>query len=122
MGLGLSFMPLQSDNAGYDRRRDGSGSGAGSGSVTPIQTAIQLLSLRLPTRVSPSAIAPRALLQSQGSAGFGGGDPMLSLWKRLLDESGTAQPPSATPTPTRPAALPPSASSPVGALFAPAPA
>lgn len=92
MSLGVSFQPGQSGASGYGRRGGESGA-AGGGSATPLQTAIKMLSLRLPSRVSPSALAPQALLQGQGAAGIGG-DPVSQLINNLLQSSGAKPPPS----------------------------
>lgn len=87
-GIGTSFQP-GADQNGQGRR------------ATPVQEAIRLLSLRLPSRVSPSAIAPQALLQSPGGAGLSGGgmttDAVLELLRRLRMQSGAALPPQAQP-------------------------
>lgn len=116
MALGLSFQPGTNQVGFGDRQSGGTGGGTGA---PPLQTALQLLSLRLPTRVSPSAIAPQALLQSQGAAGAPGGDPVANLINKLLAASRTAVPPTAvppTPAPqaSQPAAGPGPSSVPVG--------
>lgn len=41
--------------------------------ISPLQSAIRTLSLRLPTALGPSPVAPGALLTSPGGTGFGGG-------------------------------------------------
>lgn len=72
-GLGVSFQP---------------GAMNGQQSNTPVQKAVQLLSLRLPSVIGAQGIAPQALLQSPGGAGFGGGnmspDAALELLRKLL--------------------------------------
>lgn len=74
-GLGVSFQP-----------------GADNGAQrTPVQRAVQLLSLRLPTVIGAQGISPQALLQSQGGAGIGGGmspDAAMELLRRLLGSAG----------------------------------
>lgn len=54
------------------------------------QGPARLLSLRLPQRGAPNAVAPTALLQGQGAAGApGGGLPgFLTLLQRLLNQQG----------------------------------
>lgn len=74
-GLGVSFQP----GADQGQQR------------TPVQRAVQLLSLRLPTVIGAQGISPQALLQSQGGVGFGGGmppDAALELLRRLLGSAG----------------------------------
>jgi hypothetical protein len=85
---GLSFQP-------------GTDSGTGQGSepaTSPLQSAVKLLSLRLPSVVGAQALAPDALLRSSGSAGLGDGgspDAMLELLRKLLMQSQAAMPPTA---------------------------
>lgn len=66
-------------------------------SQTPVQQAIQLLSLRLPTQAGPSAIAPQGLLNGAGGMGLGQGgqtpESALMLLQRLLQQSQAAAPP-----------------------------
>lgn len=65
--LGTSFQP------GVDSGASGpNGERQHGPRATPIQSAIKLLSLRLPSVVGAQAISPQALLQSPGSAGLGG--------------------------------------------------
>lgn len=74
----------------------------GYSSARPAQSVIDLLSLRLPTSVGPSAIAPQALLQASGAAGLGI-DPS-NLLRALMALSGAMAPPtpSAPPSPMMP--------------------
>ncbi len=87
-GLGISFAP-----GADDQQRQQQGGTAPSG-VPPLQTAIRLLSLRLPRVGGANALAPGPLLQSAGGAGLqgalsggaggiGGGGP-LTLEQLLL--------------------------------------
>lgn len=78
-GMGVSFLP--SGNEGMEGAGGGPGQGPGGAALTPIQRAIQLLSLRLPRigglGLFPGAIAPSALLNAPGGAGwpYPGGAP-----------------------------------------------
>lgn len=79
-GPGISFQP-------------GTQQGAAS---NPVQEAVQLLSLRLPTVVGARGIAPQALLNGQGSAGMGSmGSPnaAIDLLQKLLMQSRAQTPP-----------------------------
>src|SRR5688572_9588842 len=69
--LGLSFMP------GADT---GDGEADLAKGATPIQSAIKLLSLRLPSVVGAQAITPQALLEARGGQGI----DTLALLRRLL--------------------------------------
>lgn len=80
MAFGLSFVPGQSQ---LDRQPGGGGGGAQPRS-SPVQQAIQMLSLRLPHVVGAQALAPGPLLQGPGaagvpSAGGGGIEALLRL-------------------------------------------
>lgn len=91
-GAGASFqpgsVPAQEE---YERPRAIAGS--------PVQTAIRILSLRLPRVIgAPGAIAPAPLLQSPGS----GGDPRIDsllerAWRRVMPNG-----PSLSQAPTVP--------------------
>lgn len=90
MAYGLSFQP------GGDQNGQGGQNGRGQ---TPVQQAIQLLSLRLPSVVGARAIAPQALLNAPGGAGLGGGgmtvEAALALLRKLAQQSGMGMPPQA---------------------------
>lgn len=74
MQLGQSFQPRA--NVGE--------SGGDTNRAQNLQTAIKLLSLRLPTRAGgPSAIASPGLLSGQGGSG-GGGEAGIQMLQRLL--------------------------------------
>jgi hypothetical protein len=94
---GLSFQP------GTDQG-NGQGNGQQDPNASPIQSAVKLLSLRLPSVVGAQAISPQALLQSPGSAGLGGGnmtpEAMLALLKKLMQQSGGQMPPQAQQQPS----------------------
>lgn len=80
MPLGISFQP--SDQGGMTQQRPGGQTGG-----SPLQTAIQLLSLRLPSVVGARALAPQQLLQGAGGAGVAGGATSaaaLQFLRRLL--------------------------------------
>lgn len=94
--LGLSFQP--GVNQGPS-----AGGGARSGTPsTPLQSAIKVLSLRMPSVVGARAPAPQLLLQGGGSQalGIGGatGDASIQLLRRLFETS-HAQPPTQMPAP-----------------------
>lgn len=73
-GYGLSFQPgTENGNNGQSR-------------VAPVQEAIRLLSLRLPTVVGARGISPQALLEGQGGAGLGGGGSVEALIRQLLQQ------------------------------------
>lgn len=83
---GLSFQP-SGEEGGADRER-----------VAPVQEAIRLLSLRLPSVVGARGISPQALLQSQGASALPTSDGMthesaIALLQRLLQQSRAATPP-----------------------------
>lgn len=85
MALGLSYQP------GADQQ-NGNG-GQGGPQAPPVQEAIRLLSLRLPSVQGARSISPQALLQGQGSAGLGAGQGMslgaaIEFLRRLLQQSG----------------------------------
>ena len=66
--LGQSFQPGQ---AGFGGQQGESQGGPGGQATTPIQTAIKLLSLRLPRTVGQSPLAPAPLLNAPGAQGVG---------------------------------------------------
>jgi hypothetical protein len=88
--FGLSFQP-GADQGNGTNQNEPQGPGP-----TPVQSAVKLLSLRLPSVVGAQAISPQALLQSPGSAGLGGGqmtpDAFLALLKKLMGQSGAQVP------------------------------
>lgn len=88
MPYGLSFQPGADQNDSQPQ-----------GPPNPVQEAVRLLSLRLPSVVGARAISPQALLQAPGQAGLGaglsGGNALLEWLKRLLQSSGTGMPPQA---------------------------
>lgn len=74
--FGLSFAPT--DAQGAAGTQNGSrpvASQTGQTTVSPIQTAIRTLSLRLPNALGPTPIASALLLNSPGGAGFRGATP-----------------------------------------------
>lgn len=80
--IGKSFQP------GADAQNGNVRGGPGQ---SPIQTAIKLLSLRLPSVVGARGIAPQALLQSPGGAAVGGDmgvDAVIAMLRRLMQQSG----------------------------------
>ena len=72
--FGISFVPGQ-ESGGEGRM------GAGGGGVSPLQAAVQFLSLRLPRVTGAQGIAPNALMQSPGGGGFP--SPILQALLRL---------------------------------------
>lgn len=75
-GFGYSFMPGQNGDQAQQRPQAGGGP----------QSAIQMLSLRLPRVLGAQAMAPGALLNSQGGGGMP--DPMLQAILRLAGMAG----------------------------------
>ena len=80
-GLGVSFVPSGEQGAPQEGQP-----GAGGAPVSPLQRAIQLLSLRLPRfggqGISPGAMLPGQLLQGQGGSGLSG------ILQQLLQQGG----------------------------------
>ena len=73
MDLGVSFVP----GGGPSGETEKPGPGGASG-LSPVQRAVQLLSLRLPRVIGPQALAPGALLGARGAQGLTSGmGPML---------------------------------------------
>jgi hypothetical protein len=72
--LGISFSPANQPGT------------QGSGSrPSPVQQAIQTLSLRIPPHAGASAFTPQALLESPGGSALGGTpDAILELLKKIL--------------------------------------
>lgn len=79
-GFGLSFAPGQ---AGPTRER-----GINGGAPSPIQQAIQLLSLRLPRVMGAQALAPGPLMQAPGAGAMGGGGSVDALLRLLFGMGG----------------------------------
>ena len=105
--FGLSFVPGQPKEAG-------SPSGGGPlGQSSPVQQAIQMLSLRLPRVLGAQGLAPSALMQAPGGAGLGA-PPQLEQILQALFGFGLRSP-SLAPSglvggqapPMRPSAPPP---------------
>lgn len=113
--FGVSFSPLDQGNLqgpggpGYPP--------GGRPAVSPLQSAVRLLSLRIPRVVGAQALAPAALLNSPGGSLFGGGSleaflqrvfgqqrpwtgPVASLpFEPMPTGGGLYTPPAPTPTP-----------------------
>ena len=84
MSLGLSFLPSGDDPT----QRMGQDGGSPSG-LAPLQSAIRLLSMRIPrfggpSGMAPGGMAPNALLQAPGAAGMGGGNASLEMILKAL--------------------------------------
>lgn len=82
---GVNFQPGMTGQDGTQPRSKQGGS---------VQEAIKILSLRLPKRVGPNALAPAALLNAQGS----GGNPRIdsvvnTVMGRMFPQGQPAQPP-----------------------------
>lgn len=95
---GVNFIPTgdQSDQPGGAGRTDQ------LGGSPPLQQAIRFLSLRLPKFSGPGGIAPPALLNGAGAAGFPGGPESLQELLRQLagipqPTDGMQQPPGMSP-------------------------
>lgn len=87
MAYGVSFQP------GAQQNGNGTGERDRSARATPVQQAIQLLSLRLPSVVGARALAPQGLLQGQGSAGLAtSGMSLEAFLRRLMQQSGAGIP------------------------------
>lgn len=70
--LGVSFSPTGHDGPNAPR-------------PSPVQQAIQTLSLRIPSHAGTSAFTPQSLLDAPGGAGLGGNaDAILELLKKVL--------------------------------------
>lgn len=89
--FGLNFAPLDQNKP--NMAQPGTGSPAGGGSNTPIQDAIQTLSLRIPHVVGAGALAPDALLNSPGGSAIPGGTGLTleALLRRLFAQPGGLQ-------------------------------
>ena len=85
-GFGYSFMPGQNGDQAQQRQQPG---WAGP------QSAIQMLSLRLPRVLGAQALAPGALLNSQGAGGLP--DPLLQAILRLAGQAGPGGPGGGAP-------------------------
>lgn len=91
MSYGLSFMPGSQNGTGP--------SGQQRTSVEPVQEAVRLLSLRLPSVVN-SGLAPNQLMQAPGGSalsGMGGMgvDAQIEWLRKQMQQSQTATPPQA---------------------------
>ena len=90
--LGVSFIP-----SGDEGQQQGAmGPGAAPG-VPPLQSAIRLLSMRLPRfggGMSPASMAPGALLGGQGGAAMGGAGSLEAMLRALFGLGGPAGAPS----------------------------
>jgi hypothetical protein len=84
-GIGYSFQP-----GGQDIQTDATGSASGRG-LSP-QEAVKILSLRIPERPSPTAIAPMPLLTSQGGAGVPGLDSLVAALMQSFQGTGADAP------------------------------
>jgi hypothetical protein len=94
MAYGLAFQPGAEQNGN-------NGNGEKRASAAPVQEAVRLLSLRLPSVVGARALAPQTLLQSPGSAGLTGPggmsvDAMIEWLRRQIQQSGAAVPAQAS--------------------------
>ena len=90
MAYGLSFQPGTATGTGPDGQR---------ASVAPVQEAVRLLSLRLPSVVN-RGLAPNALMQAAGGAGLSGPggmsvDATIEWLRKQMLQSQTATPPQA---------------------------
>ena len=102
---GVSFQPGGEDSGPNGQRRS-----------APVQEAVRMLSLRLPTVTGARGISPQALLQSPGGAGADTGGFSLEAALELLRKlRGTNQPPQLR----MPSAGQPSAGMPAGMSPAP---
>lgn len=95
MPLNIPGKTFQPRALGNDQQRN---------RMTPVQEAIKLLSLRLPTTVN-RGLAPQALLQGPGGGGMGGGAQVLQMLQRLLQPQGSSV--RLPQFPTAPTAAPP---------------
>ncbi len=85
-GFGVSFSPGQ---------QGGQGQAQGAGRPSPVQQAIQTLSLKLPRVAGAGSVAPDALLNSAGGGQLGGptdAASMLEAIKRMLFGNQGGQP------------------------------
>lgn len=106
MQYGVSFQPGQSN---------GQEGPHGERRAAPVQEAVRLLSLRLPTVTGARGIAPQELLHSQGAAGADTGafslESALEMLRRLrgtnvppqlqFPQSGSSQQPTQAPVSTK---------------------
>jgi hypothetical protein len=93
--LGVSFIPSGDESNGQQMP------GGAAPGVPPLQSAIRLLSMRLPRfggGMSPGGIAPGALLGSQGAGGLGAaGGGLEAMLRALFGLGGPAQGPMGAP-------------------------
>jgi hypothetical protein len=87
-GYGLSFMP------GADDPQQQQGEAA-----SPLQSAIKLLSLRLPTVTGARGIAPQGLLHGQGAGGLMGNQSLMAWLQQVLSGGMAGGAPGMAPTP-----------------------
>lgn len=103
-GIGYRFQPgIQDTQLNGD---DGAGRASG---LSP-QQAVEIRSLRIPDRPSPTAIAPLALLNSPGggAAGAQGLDSLIAALMQVFQPQAAQAGPQAPPLPTaQPTAPPP---------------
>lgn len=80
-GIGYSFSPTAQGETEEERRRRLLEQGGGS--LSPVQDAIRILSLRLPRMNMAGSIAPLQLLAGLGGAGLGGNPASALQLQRL---------------------------------------
>lgn len=109
--LGLSFMPGDAGNADPNKSQQ-----------SPVQQAIQTLSLRIPRTVGAGSAAPGQLLNSPGGSALGGNvnsAALLEQIRRMLfgggANFGTPTAPGAPVLPTPSPAMGPMPGAPIGA-------
>lgn len=93
--FGVSFQP------GVDQQQGAASGPAGQREATPLQSAVKLLSLRLPTVLGAQAPAPAQLMQSGGSRESPVGASSASALN-FLRQLFSGQNPQAPPMSTRP--------------------
>lgn len=93
--FGLSFMP--------GGQQDASGNPSGQ-RPSPVQQAIQTLSLRIPRTVGAASGAPQSLLEGAGGAGLGGNPNAAAILEAIRRRlfGPTAGAPTAPPPPGAP--------------------
>lgn len=88
--IGISFLPSDQNQAQGPRM---------GGTEGNLGQAMKILSLTLPRRPQPHAVAPASLLEGQGSAGAGvtGPNPLAAIFQALLHagQSNAGQPATA---------------------------
>lgn len=78
--FGVSFSPLSASGSNPAQTH------GGPGGNSPIQDAIQILSLKQPRVVGAGSIAPSALLNAQGS--MGQPDAIMALLRQIFGQAG----------------------------------